>query len=356
VRRVAAFLLTLWAPAGARAEPQVDALVLGVRVRDATPAARALPAVGDVQRAALGELLQRSWIGERWVLAGATAAITIDGGGHPLPNLSRVLLLESGDRAELIRPGAPHVTLPPRVLGDLFEGGLTRRTSYVAVSPEAPSDAAGSSPWRLVIRQQSRTARWHRMVTTRITVWHRKPTPAEATLGRLAVDLIALPHLGPEGRLLLRREGAGVGLPQRWRVEVEDESLVGRNATPVLEGEVLDVAETRVPESTLRAAEPAYYAPVVHDAGRLLGDRELLSKLRTSDDRDGPLAVANRTPFHLYLLLDGTLVALVGPNSQIRVDGLAAGYYRLYARTRHGTFAWGPRDQYVPGVMTVAMP
>ena len=53
---------------------------------------------------------------------------------------------------------------------------------------------------------------------------------------------------------------------------------------------------------------------------------------------------------------DGAMLGRVGPKSEIRMDGLASGYYRLYARSRYGTFAWGPRDQYIPGAMTVELP
>jgi hypothetical protein len=354
VRRLAAFSLVACS-AAAGAETHADAVVLRVRVRDATPAARGVAPEPGAAADALAGLYDDSWLEERWTLAGASASVTLLGGDHPLPDAARVVITESGDRADVVR-GAQTRSLPPRLLGDLFEGARTRRTGYSVVR-DGPADAAAVEPgvWRLGLRQQSRTGGWHRMVTTRFTVWHRPATSDEAARARLALDLVALPHLGPEGRLVLRREGARVGVPLRWRVEVEDESLAGRHATPVLEGEVVEVMSATVP-ATIFATGPARFEAVPHDAGGLVPDGGRFARLRPSAGGAGPLHVRNETAFYLYVLVDGALAARVGPHGGVEVTGLSAGYYRLYARTRHGTFAWGPRDQYVPGTLTVSPP
>jgi len=354
VRRIAASLLCLLSASPARAEHQVDALELRVRTRDGTEEARA--SIRE-RSTAMEALRERSWLHERWLLAGGTAVVEFEGGEHPLGDRSRIVLQESGDRAELFRVGLGHTSLPPRALGDLLEGGTTWRSGY-EVLPQPSSDEPPQSkdaPWSRWIRQQARTGSWHRAVTTRIQIWHRRATPAEVALARMAVDLIALPHLGDEGRRTLRREAAEVGVPLRWRLEVADESLAGRTAIPVLDGEVLSCKVARAAESTLSLHAPRYQ-PVVHDVGGLLGSRAMLARLGSAGERPSALGIMNRTPFHLDVLADGASFARVGPHSEIRMEGLPAGYYRLYARSRYGTFVWGPRDQYVPGSMTVTLP
>jgi hypothetical protein len=328
----------------------MDAIELRVRTRDATEAARATV---PPRAAAVGELLERSWLHERWLLLGHSAIIVHEGGGHPLPEGSRLVLHESGDRADLLRAGLPHLSFPPRALADLLEGGVTWRSEY-SVIPHAERDSPPGA-WSVALRYRARTGSWRRTVTTRLSIWHRRAPPAEAARLRLAVDLIALPYLSDEGRRVLRREAADVGVPIRWRIEVADETLAGRTAFPVLEGQVLGQKAVRVAESVLTHGAPRY-GPFVHDAGGLLVARGMLARLGVGPERPGALDLANRTPFHLYVLADGASFCRVGPHSEIRMDGLPPGYYRLYARSRHGTFAWGPRDQYVPGSMTVTLP
>jgi hypothetical protein len=356
VRRFAAPAALLVHSALARA--QVDALDLDVRVRDATAAARVSLSSRPEARTAVDALLERSWIRERWLLAGATAVVTLEGGGHALPDQSRIVIRASGDRAEVIHAGQEPFGIVPRALDDLLEGGPTWRSAYQAMPDHDEEEApqTGVKLWSLRFRHQAKTGPWVRAVTTKLAVWYRPATTAEAAIGRLAMDLIALPHLGPEGRPFLRREAAGVGIPLRWRVEVDDESLAGKTAAPVLEGEVARATPARVPESALHAPGAPRFGGIEPDAGGLIGSRSLFLGLRPGGESPGMLRIANRTPFHMYVLAEGSLLARVGPHSEIRVDGLPPGYYRLYARSRYGTAAWGPRDQYVPGAMTLALP
>jgi len=341
--------------ASARADRDIDAIELRVRTRDATEAVRNPAGLGPAERAAQGRLMEQSWTRERWILAGGTAVMVLEGGGHPLPDRTRIVLHESVDRADILRIGEQHVTLPLRALVDVLEGGRTRRTGY-RLQPQAEDAADTESRWTRSLEYQARTAGWRRSVRARLTVWHRPAPAEEAVLGRMAFDLVTLPHLEGAARRILRREGAAVGMPTRWRLEVVDESRGTRAAAPVLEGEVLSAKHARVPESLIRAPGARRYEAIVHDAGGQLGGRALFAKVRSTNGPPGALRVANRTPFHVYVLADGALLGRVGPESEIQMDGLAPGYYRLYARSRYGTFAWGPRDQYVPGSMTVDLP
>lgn len=61
------------------------------------------------------------------------------------------------------------------------------------------------------------------------------------------------------------------------------------------------------------------------------------------------LRVRNRTPFIVILYVQGVRVGWLRPLRTGRMRGLKRGYHRVYAHSRWGTVAWGPRSIWVPG-------
>ena len=61
------------------------------------------------------------------------------------------------------------------------------------------------------------------------------------------------------------------------------------------------------------------------------------------------LKVHNRTPFLVIMHVGGVRVGWMRPHRTGLVRGLASGYHKLYAYSRHGSMSWGPKDVWVPG-------
>jgi hypothetical protein len=65
------------------------------------------------------------------------------------------------------------------------------------------------------------------------------------------------------------------------------------------------------------------------------------------------LRVRNRTPFIVEIYVGGLRVGWLRPYRSGVLRGLRRGHHRLYAHTRWGTMAWGPRSMAVPGTWSL---
>jgi len=80
------------------------------------------------------------------------------------------------------------------------------------------------------------------------------------------------------------------------------------------------------------------------------GDLKPISVEQVAHEADrNTLRVNNQTPFITILYIGGVRVGWMRPYHTGMINGLLAGYYRLYAHSQYGTMSWGPRDAWVPG-------
>ncbi|MEK6608639.1 MAG: hypothetical protein AABZ30_13345 [Myxococcota bacterium] len=331
------------ADAFAGGEP-VAALAMRVVLRDATPEAGGEAALGDDARVALEQLRRAPLDEQEWLLAGARVSLR--------SGASRIVLDEGAAAAIHGDGGGP---LAPRLAHRLLEGGgdeHPRDTVLETRAPVADGEALGRPLRRQEFVLRARGEAVETAAQAVFQVWFANLAPAEAAQARLVMDLVGLTFLADGARRALHRPDAARGLPLRWRVAVRSERLAA-SATPVLEGEVVAIDRRSVPRSSFAlAGSTAAVAPLPPR----LTDRALLARLRAlrvPAEAPGPLRVRNRTSWRLFALADGAVVGRVEPNSEATIDGLAPGYYRFYARTLYGSFHAGPRDLYVPGVITI---
>ena len=84
------------------------------------------------------------------------------------------------------------------------------------------------------------------------------------------------------------------------------------------------------------------------EVGLSSGPAVSVEQVAAQADR-GVLKVRNRTPFIVILYIGGIRVGWMRPYRVGTIRGLVPGYHRLYAHSRYGSMAWGPRDVWVPG-------
>ena len=168
--------------------------------------------------------------------------------------------------------------------------------------------------------------------------------------------LLALPLLQGAGLPALESLAFAMGRPPlSWAVTTANQARP-RQAQPTVVTRVFDQGYVRVPRCDLAQHRKDY-----RDARTLLRPQgQGLQRLRSTElgglrgtRAGGPLRVTNRSSSTAMIHVDGALLGWVAPGGKMSFSGLPAGYYRVYARSPLGIRAWGPRDIYVPGPLSL---
>jgi hypothetical protein len=112
-----------------------------------------------------------------------------------------------------------------------------------------------------------------------------------------------------------------------------------------------------LPRRTLRADERDPPAPISARASRSWLEPEAISRLVPSrpapEGGSGSLRVENRTDTRAIVLVQGVAVGWVDAGQSLRVDGFAAGHYRVGAIRPLGVLRMPPKLRRIPGELVI---
>lgn len=143
--------------------------------------------------------------------------------------------------------------------------------------------------------------------------------------------------------------------PQSWTVTTVNEARQVKLPPRVLTSVVFH-GHVRLPRCSLSTVRKGYTdaraTPRSTLPGLQLQPKAALARIRQGKS-SGSLKVNNRSPATAYVYADGVLLGWLAPGRRISFEGLPDGFYRLYARSPSGLYAWGPEDLYLPGPWTL---
>ena len=297
---------------------------------------------------------------------------------HPGGALALLLCDADDSLTVLSRSGKGFAALERTRFGDVLDGGRASRRSGLTVrlpgddavpAPGAEQERSAPllSPAPGVLAQQLRVrlaldhhpdpeqpSRWPVRVQLDLLV---REAPRRLPPPPMPLLHLALPMLqgGRPAQSLESITWAADGAPLlAWRRTVHNDARPAEVA-PTFVATVRDHGHVHVPRAAMQRRPPGYREqptlPESGDAGRQLLAGDALRGLRGGSP--GQLKVRNRSGSAALIYLDGALLGWVGAGRELGFDGVPAGFYRLYAVSPTGVRAWGPRDMYVPGPLTL---
>ncbi len=322
------------------------------------------------QRKALDRLVRRSEVRHTLKVADGRVLVTMPRTlSPPRTRPLELLLAEDLDRLVLFSPQRKlRFALPLSRLPDVLDGAARSRREAVKLTLDAsPASPVARLPVPAGLARSTFSARLslnyfphrkaHRPVPMVQTISVALPDQARRLPWYPPTLLLALPLLqSPAGLPALESLAFAMGRPPlSWSITTANQARP-RDARPTVITRVFDQGHVRVPRCELAEHRKDY-----RDARTLLHPQgQGLQRFRATElaglragRAAGPLRVTNRSSSTAYLHVDGALLGWVAPGGEMSFTGLPAGYYRVYARSPLGVRAWGPRDVYVPGLMTL---
>lgn len=342
--------------------PMVRATAFTLSTTLSLPQAATFARLNRLQTQALAALVARSTLRTR-VFAADGRLLIVPPQSHPAAGL-RLLFDGAADRLDVRLPEGRIVRLPAAALVDVLDRALPSRRGLGedpmhGALPRLQVEALTTTPtlrerWRVdtPLRYQRRDLGTLWSLKLGVVLEARSHAPEMDGHISPLCPLIFKLALGADDVL------AGVRLcpveALGWRLELDNsdrESVASPRFETRVEAHGWGSVDKKLGHLDGRV-QRAWRLPGPDKSGAQTIPPKQLKGLRAPGPH-GALAVDNRSGVAALIYLDGALLGWVASGRQMRFTGLPHGFFRVFATAPSGVRAWGPKELYLPGMLTL---